>query len=99
MPLHVKSQDVPIRKGVRTGVEGEGSMISVKGYGNECSLMIATRAPGYHTTPHTHECEQLNYIQEGGDLVLCRRPGVQLRQRRLSTHPGKQSPLGVESIR
>ncbi|MGZ8466798.1 MAG: cupin domain-containing protein [Candidatus Binatia bacterium] len=27
--------------------------------------MIATRAPGYHTTPHTHECEQLNYIQEG----------------------------------
>jgi len=46
MPLHVKSQDVPIGKGVRTGVEGEGSMISVKGYGNECSLMIATRAPG-----------------------------------------------------
>lgn len=65
MPLHVKSQDVPLRKGVRTGVEGEGSMTSVKGYGNECSLMIATRAPGYHTTPHTHECEQLNYIQEG----------------------------------
>ncbi len=65
MPLHVKSQDVPERKGVRTGAEGEGSMISVKGYGNECSLMIASRAPGYHTAPHVHESEQLNYIQEG----------------------------------
>src|SRR4029434_2433862 len=65
MPLHVKSADVPRRKGVRTGAEGEGSMISVKGYGNECSLMIATRAPGYHTTPHVHESEQLNYVQDG----------------------------------
>ena len=65
MPLHVKSADVPERKGVRTGAEGQGSMVSVKGYGNECSLMIASRAPGYHTTPHIHESEQLNYIQEG----------------------------------
>ena len=65
MPLHVKREDVPERKGVRTGAEGEGSMVSVKGYGNECSLMIASRAPGYHTTPHIHESEQLNYIQEG----------------------------------
>ena len=55
MPLHVKREDVPERKGVRTGAEGEGSMVSVKGYGNECSLMIASRAPGYHTTPHIHE--------------------------------------------
>ena len=59
------SKDVPERKGVRKGAEGEGSMVSVKGYGNECSLMIASRAPGYHTTPHVHESEQLNYVQEG----------------------------------
>ena len=65
MPLHVKNSDVPERKGVRTGAEGQGSMISRKAYGNECSLMIASRAPGYHTTPHVHESEQLNYVQEG----------------------------------
>ena len=65
MALHVKNEDVPHRKGVRTGAEGIGSMVSVKGYGNECSLMIASRAPGYHTTPHVHESEQLNYIQQG----------------------------------
>jgi quercetin dioxygenase-like cupin family protein len=65
MPLHVKSSEVPERKGVRTGAEGKGSMISRKAYGNECSLMIASRAPGYHTTPHVHESEQINYVQEG----------------------------------
>ena len=65
MALHVKKDDVPERKGVRTGAEGQGSMISRKAYGNECSLMIASRAPGYHTTPHVHESEQLNYVQEG----------------------------------
>ena len=65
MPLHVKSESVPERKGIRTGDQGEGSMISRKGYGNECSLMIATRAPGYHTRPHVHESEQINYVLEG----------------------------------
>jgi gentisate 1,2-dioxygenase len=27
--------------------------------------MYATRAPGYHTTPHAHEAEQINYVLEG----------------------------------
>jgi quercetin dioxygenase-like cupin family protein len=65
MPLHVKSIDVPESKRVRTEAEGTGAMVSKKGYGNECSLMIATRAPGYHTKPHAHESEQINYVMEG----------------------------------
>src|ERR671914_1181600 len=65
MSLHVKAQDVPERKVVRTGVEGEGAMVVRRGYGNECSLMYATRAPGYHTTPHAHESEQINYVLKG----------------------------------
>lgn len=65
MPLHVKAQDVPERTVVRTGVEGEGAMVVRRGYGNECSLMYATRAPGYHTTPHRHEAEQINYVLKG----------------------------------
>ena len=65
MSLHVKAKDVPERKVVRTGVEGEGAMVVRRGYGNECSLMYATRAPGYHTTPHQHEAEQINYVLEG----------------------------------
>jgi quercetin dioxygenase-like cupin family protein len=65
MPLHAKRESVPERKATRAGSEGEGSMISYKGYGNECSLMIAMRAPGYHTRPHVHESEQINYVLDG----------------------------------
>jgi len=65
MSLHVKSQDVPERKVVRTGVEGEGAMVVRRGSSYECSLMWATRASGYHTTPHAHEAEQINYVLEG----------------------------------
>jgi quercetin dioxygenase-like cupin family protein len=65
MSLHVKEADVPKRQVVRTGVEGEGAMVVRRGYGNECSLMHAIRASGYHTTPHAHEAEQINYVLEG----------------------------------
>ena len=27
--------------------------------------MIATRRPGYHTKPHQHESEQINYVMDG----------------------------------
>ncbi len=65
MSLHVKDADVPKRQVVRTGVEGEGAMVVRRGYGNECSLMHAIRASGYHTTQHAHEAEQINYVLEG----------------------------------
>ena len=65
MSLHVKSENVPQRKRVQSGATGEGSMVVTKAYGNECSMMIAVRAPGYHTKPHVHESEQINYIMEG----------------------------------
>ncbi len=65
MALHIKSADVPQRKRVQSGDTGEGSMVVKKAYGNECSMMIADRAPGYHTKPHAHESEQLNYVLDG----------------------------------
>jgi mannose-6-phosphate isomerase-like protein (cupin superfamily) len=34
-------------------------------YGQYASLMIAERPPGYHSKPHIHDCEQLNYMQKG----------------------------------
>lgn len=65
MALHVKDQDIPRRTRVQKGKTGEGLMVVKKAYGNECSLMIAVRAPGYHTKPHAHESEQINYVLEG----------------------------------
>ena len=89
MALHVKREEIPERKATRSGGEGEGSMVSYKGYGNECSLMIATRAPGYHTRPHMHESEQINYILKGEIWFFCRGPGLSLQAGRFSARAGE----------
>ena len=34
-------------------------------YGQQASLMQSTRPAGYHSRPHTHECEQINLCLEG----------------------------------
>jgi quercetin dioxygenase-like cupin family protein len=80
MSLHVKAQDVPLRKRVHTGERGQGSMVVRKVYGNACDLMVAVRAPGYKTRPHFHESDQINHILEGeiwyfieDDGFLCRK--------------------------
>jgi quercetin dioxygenase-like cupin family protein len=33
--------------------------------GQNCSLTVASRSPGYHSEPHAHDCEQLNYVARG----------------------------------
>ena len=65
MPLHVKSSDVKEYQRDQSGEAGTGRMVVRKAHGNECSLMIATRKPGYHTKPHEHESEQINYVLDG----------------------------------
>jgi len=65
MSLHCKANEVPEYNRTQTGEAGTGQMVVRKGYGNECSLMIATRKPGYHTKPHQHESEQINYVLDG----------------------------------
>jgi mannose-6-phosphate isomerase-like protein (cupin superfamily) len=34
-------------------------------YGADSAFAISLRNPGYHSSPHIHDYEQLNYIQEG----------------------------------
>ncbi len=42
-----------------------GGMSTYFVYGNDGNLMVATRVAGYHSRPHVHDCEQLNYLQSG----------------------------------
>ena len=51
MSLQVKRENVPEKKVVLKTGEGEGSMIIRQAYGNESSLLVALRPPGYHTRP------------------------------------------------
>jgi quercetin dioxygenase-like cupin family protein len=65
MPLHVPSENVRVRNVVRAKGTGTGSMEVRQAYGTESSFMHAIRAPGYHTTPHQHLAEQINYVLDG----------------------------------
>jgi quercetin dioxygenase-like cupin family protein len=42
-----------------------GSVGAQIAYGRETSIMVATRQPQYHSKPHSHDSEQLNYVLEG----------------------------------
>ena len=65
MALRVKAENVPVKKVVLNADQGQGSMVVKQAYGNESSLMMATRPPGYHTKPHMHVSEQINHVMEG----------------------------------
>ena len=65
MALRVKAENVPVKKVVLSADQGQGSMVVRQAYGNESSLMMATRPPGYHTKPHMHVSEQINHVLDG----------------------------------
>lgn len=58
-------------------------------YGNSASLMIATRPAGYHSSPHIHDCEQLNWLQSGDLWVF-----VETRAYHLHTGDFLRIPAG-----
>lgn len=47
-----------------------GSIGAQIAYGADMSLLVATRQPGYHSKPHVHDAEQLNYVLEGELFVF-----------------------------
>jgi hypothetical protein len=87
MSLHVKDADVPKRQVVRTGVEGEGAMVVKRGYGNECSLMHAIRAPAI-TPRHTRTRRSKLITCRRRNLVFRRGTRFSLQSRRLPSHSG-----------
>jgi len=42
-----------------------GSITAQVAHGKSCSIILATRSPGYHSKPHRHAAEQLNYVVSG----------------------------------
>jgi quercetin dioxygenase-like cupin family protein len=50
---------------VPPGMLKDGRIASKVAYGQESSVIVATRFPGYHSIPHVHDAEQLNYVLEG----------------------------------
>ncbi len=60
-----KSQ-LPVRRARPSAAARDDVVLAVQlAYGNETSLMFAERGADYHTRPHQHDAEQLNYIVSG----------------------------------
>lgn len=61
MSIHVRGESVL----EETADMGNTSFTTKAVFGSSSSLMIATRPAGYHSRPHKHDCEQLNWLRDG----------------------------------
>jgi len=61
--LYAQADQVPDTV-VQMKVSG-GELHTKQVFGRDSSLMIASRSAGYHSLPHYHDCEQINYMQAG----------------------------------
>jgi len=48
--------------------------------GTNSSMTIATRTPGYHSQPHFHDCEQINFVTRGEIWVFVEYQAFVLRR-------------------
>jgi quercetin dioxygenase-like cupin family protein len=67
-PYAVSSKDVPAADmapppGMQTG--HGGALRAQMVFGTDTSIMIADRETGYHSKPHYHDAEQMNYVVAG----------------------------------
>lgn len=77
MSLKASSGQVPRRRvTLEAGTTFETTFVS----GRHVNLMVAHRPPGYHSRPHAHDAEQLNYVQEGEVWFFVGERGYHLRQ-------------------
>jgi mannose-6-phosphate isomerase-like protein (cupin superfamily) len=81
MGLYAAGDDVPEVGGAAFGLDTEdtGGKLSTKAvFGKTLGLFIAERAAGYHSDPHVHACEQLNYVDEGEIWIFVEDEGYHL---------------------
>ena len=67
-PYHVSSADVPaVDMAPPAGKQaGKGGTLTAQMvFGSDTSIMIAERETGYHSKPHYHDAEQMNYVVDG----------------------------------
>ncbi|HUT72396.1 MAG TPA: cupin domain-containing protein [Desulfatiglandales bacterium] len=77
MGIFAKGKDVP--KGV-VDMQLVGGVLSTQQVvGTSCSMMVAMRSAGYHSKPHVHDCEQLNYVSRGEIWVFVEDDAFELK--------------------
>ena len=88
MSLYVAGDDIqsagPKPDKFHTATE---AMLTKRVFGNDGSLMVATRHGGYHSYPHRHDAEQLNYCLDGEIWIFVEDKGHLLRKGDFSRVP------------
>ena len=77
MPLFVSERDLTPGKAAVDLHSGQMKTLFV--YGNEANMMVATRSAGYHSKPHRHTPEQLNYVVAGELWIFIGDEGYHLK--------------------
>jgi len=77
MPICVNIDD--IEEGQNVLQTRGGAMSTKMVYGNDCNMMIAVRGAGYHSHPHTHDAEQINYVTGGEVWVFINDQGFLMK--------------------
>lgn len=77
MALSIRAADLP--DGTNALATHAGAMSTKMVSGVECSVMLATRESGYHSRPHHHESEQINYVVDGEIWVFVETDGFLCR--------------------
>lgn len=73
MALLIKGKDIKDGEQI---FDVQGGRMSTKFvFGELCNMMVATRAGGYHSFPHTHDAEQVNYVADGEVWVFMENKG------------------------
>jgi mannose-6-phosphate isomerase-like protein (cupin superfamily) len=53
-----------------------GSLTAQMVFGSDTSLMFAERETGYHSMPHYHDAEQMNYVVDGSIWIFIEQDGI-----------------------
>lgn len=94
MGLRVNKDEVPEAGLSGANLEG-GELVTRMVHGNTMSMLYAVRPDDYHSTPHVHDSEQLNYVLEGEiwlfleDEATLMGPGDFSRVPRMAVHWSK----------
>jgi len=79
-PLCIALDKVPETNLVPRKYLASGSIGAQIAYGADSSMMVAVRQPEYHSRPHSHDAEQLNYVLDGELYVFVGDSGFHARK-------------------
>jgi quercetin dioxygenase-like cupin family protein len=80
MSLLAKWDEVQSAVNKKTMYEQGNNLFNKKVYGNEVSFMYAIRKGGYHSFPHSHDAEQINFCLEGELWIFVDEDGFLLKK-------------------